>query len=511
MKRPLILAAVVALAIGLLALGVGLRDAAPSTHAQDATTATVAPAATATAAPVATATTAPAPTATAAPAATATASPATTTTTTTPTATSTCTATTPGVARTANEALAEDCDALLALRDKLPRPTALNWRPTLALTGWTGVRVSGTPKRVTALRLAGAEAPYYFRDALADLANPDALDALVDLHLAVYKTPRTTNTTATTLPANPPACGTQANKALKKDCDTLLKIESTLAGTATLNWGDPKAAFTSTNAAGVVSSGWDGILVGTVKGKVRVTGLELPDKSLTGVIPTQIEDLTALTSLALARNRLGGGIPTQIGNLANLTHLDLRNSELRGVIPTQIGNLAKLTDLRLDAYHGSAGRNHLSGTIPTQLGNLSSLETFQLHDRDGTMRGGIPPQLGNLSNLKSLDLRHGGRLGGSIPPQLGNLTKLEELRLVGLGLTGTIPPELGNLTELKKLRLISSHLTGAIPTQLGSLTKLESLDLRHTVGVCVPAGLALPATVRVLPALTTLTACPASN
>lgn len=34
MKRPLILVAVVALALGLFALGLGLRDTAPSTHAQ---------------------------------------------------------------------------------------------------------------------------------------------------------------------------------------------------------------------------------------------------------------------------------------------------------------------------------------------------------------------------------------------------------------------------------------------------------------------------------------------
>ena len=511
MKRPLILAAVVALAISLLALGLGLRDTAPSTHAQGAatatataTTATTTATATATTATV-TATTAPTATATTAPTATATATASPTTTTSTTTAT--CTATTLGVARTANEALAEDCDTLLALRDKLPRPTAqnwLNWSPALALTSWTGVRVSGTPKRVTALRLTGANAPYAFRAALADLANPDALDALVDLHLAVYKTPPTTKTTETTLPATLPTCGTQANKALKKDCDTLLAIESTLAGTATLNWGDSTAAFTSTNADGKVTSGWDGILVGMVKGKVRVTGLDLPDKSLTGVIPTQIEDLTALTKLDLARNNLSGAIPTQIGKLTALTHLDLQNNRLSGAIPTQIGKLVNLTDLYLDRSEGQ--NNNFTGTIPTQLGDMKSLKVLKLQNPPSGLIGGIPPQLGKLSNLEKLDIRHSGRLGGSIPPQLGNLANLRNLTLIGLGLTGTIPPELGNL-KLGVLRLKGgSQLTGPIHVPVAGLTYL---DLERT-GVCIPAGVTLPTTLRVLRP-TPAPRCPTGN
>ena len=485
MKRPLILAAVVALAISLLALGVGLRDDAPSTHAQDAAVATAAPAATATA--------------TAAPVATVT--PTTTSTTATTTTTAGCTATTLGESRTVtgtttDTALARDCDTLLRLRDKLPQPTEdnwLNWSRDLALTStnadgaitqnWDGVTV-GTDangnKRVTALRLTGEQAPYYFRGVVAELAS---LDALVALHLDVYETPTTPETVLapetsrpvcnqTTLGEPREKAGTTVLTDLAKDCDTLLAIEPKLEGT--LNW-DPTLALTSTTAAGIIVQNWDGVTVGTdANGNKRVTALRLRNKSLRGIIPTQIGDLSALTSL------------------------DLQDNELGGVIPTQIGNLARLTGLRLDAYHGSAGRNHLSGTIPTQLGNLSSLETFQLHDRDGTMRGGIPPQLGNLSNLKSLDMRHGGRLGGSIPPQLGKLANLEELRLVGLGLTGTIPPELGDLTKLKVIRLRgNSKLEGAVPW--GTLpADLKTFHLDGTK-LCVPAGFALPTTASVLP------------
>ena len=485
MKRPLILAAVVALAISLLALGVGLRDDAPSTHAQDAAVATAAPAATATA--------------TAAPVATVT--PTTTSTTATTTTTAGCTATTLGESRTVtgtttDTALARDCDTLLRLRDKLPQPTEdnwLNWSRDLALTStnadgaitqnWDGVTV-GTDangnKRVTALRLTGEQAPYYFRGVVAELAS---LDALVALHLDVYETPTTPEPVLapetsrpvcnqTTLGEPREKAGTTVLTDLAKDCDTLLAIEPKLEGT--LNW-DPTLALTSTTAAGIIVQNWDGVTVGTdANGSKRVTALSLRNKSLRGIIPTQIGDLSALISLDLQDNELGGAIPTQIGKLVNLAHLLLARS--------------------------GGENNTFPGTIPTQLGDMKSLETLRLHDPNQGLRGGIPPQLGKLSNLKILDLRHGGKIGGSIPPQLGNLANLESLRLVGLGLTGTIPSQLGNLTKLKKLRLTgNSQLTGALPTQLGNLTKLGVLHIDRT-GVCAPAGLTLLATVSTVPA-----------
>ena len=72
----------------------------------------------------------------------------------------TCTATTLGGSRTANAALAADCDTLLALETTLVGTGVgrreLNWAPGRALTSWKGVTVRGTPKRVAKLSLRGS-------------------------------------------------------------------------------------------------------------------------------------------------------------------------------------------------------------------------------------------------------------------------------------------------------------------------------------------------------------------
>ena len=131
-----------ALALALGVLGGGERAGA-QTAAPPATVATPTTATTATTAVTATtATTA------ATPATRATALPATA---------PRCTATTLGGSRTANAALAGDCDTLLSIETTLKgtgQPwRGLNWEPGTALTGWKGVTVAGTPKRVTKLYL----------------------------------------------------------------------------------------------------------------------------------------------------------------------------------------------------------------------------------------------------------------------------------------------------------------------------------------------------------------------
>ena len=514
MKRPLILAAVVALAIGLLTLGgAAVRDAAPSTYAQGAATPTP--------------TTSPSPS----PAASPVASP----TTTSSSTTATCNRTTLGEPRmvtgtTSITGLAKDCDTLLRLRYTLSRPETLNWSASVPLTSWVGVTVTpatparmvnnviivaAKPARVTKLELA----PYAFRGALTRLAT---LDALVELKLTAYTTPETTTTPTTpdttmtpettpqtTLRASPPECnrttlgeprkatGATSDTALAKDCDTLLAIKSTLAQKnrhAVLIHGDPLSTWGPSTA--FTGNLWVGVTVeGTPK---RVTELRLPSQGLKGIIPTQIGKLTGLKVLDLSGNQLTGAIPTQIGNLTALTELKLSGNQLGSGppvageardlpadIPTQLGNLEKLTTLDLS-------HNRLWGHIPTQLGNLVELTTLDLSGaplspRENTLTGKIPTQLGNLTKLDVLNLR-GNRLGGEftadpgygIPTQLGNLTALTKLDLaVNFYLSGPIPTQLGDLVNLAQLRLNVNRLSGPLPTQLGNLAQLTVLQLAN--------------------------------
>ena len=77
---------------------------------------------------------------------------------------------------TTNTGLVQDCTALLAARDALAGPGRLNWDGTRALTAWTGVTVSGTPQRVTGLRLGAQGLAGPLPAALGRLTQLTALD-----------------------------------------------------------------------------------------------------------------------------------------------------------------------------------------------------------------------------------------------------------------------------------------------------------------------------------------------
>ena len=54
-----------------------------------------------------------------------------------------------------NVALASDCAVLLQARDALRGTAALGWSAGAPMSGWTGITLGGTPRRVTGLELAG--------------------------------------------------------------------------------------------------------------------------------------------------------------------------------------------------------------------------------------------------------------------------------------------------------------------------------------------------------------------
>ena len=177
-------------------------------------------------------------------------------------------------------------------------------------------------------------------------------------------------TPATVLLANPPTCtattlgGSRvANAALAADCDALLAMESTLAGTGTLNW-----------APGLALGSWEGVAVGgTPK---RVTQIVIHGgkrmSRLSGTLPTQLGNLGGLTRLDLNGNRLRGPIPTQLGRLTALTYLDLGdNNGLSGSIPPQLGGLTKLRTLGLSG-------NTLTGCVPNALWNATASDLHRL-------------------------------------------------------------------------------------------------------------------------------------
>ena len=148
------------------------------------------------------------------------------------------------------------------------------------------------------------------------------------------------------------------NPGLVADCEALLAGRDTLAGTAMLNW-----------SADVHIQDWEGIDIGGTP--LRVVGLRLDKKELSGSIPPELGDLSNLVTLFLSQNELTGEIPPELSNLSNLITLRLDDNQLSGPIPAELGDLANLQMLGLDS-------NQLSGPIPSELGNLSNLIQLKL-------------------------------------------------------------------------------------------------------------------------------------
>ncbi len=268
------------------------------------------------------------------------------------------------------------------------------------------------------------------------------------------------------------------NPGLVRDCETLLSIRDILAASPPLDWSGDRPI-----------SEWEGVAIdGT---PLRVRGLNLEFRGLTGVIPTDLRLLTELAELNLRSNYLSGGLPPQLGDLSRLTSLLLSRNDLTGSIPKEIGNLTNLSLLMLNGtyLHGQIpeeigqlqqlrilwlGHTLLSGPIPEAMTKLANLQTLVIEYTGLT--GEIPRGFGGLANLAALILSR-NKLSGEIPSELGQLSNLWKLQLFGNQLIGKIPPELGNLVRMKELYLGDNLLSGPIPAELGNLDQLESLSV----------------------------------
>ena len=81
---------------------------------------------------------------------------------------------------------------------------------------------------------------------------------------------------------------------------------------------------------------------------------------------------------------LSGLIPSEIGNLTQLRKLSLESNKFNGIIPREIGALKNINDLTLSS-------NQLIGNIPSEIGGLKSLEHLALNSN--TLSGYLPPDL----------------------------------------------------------------------------------------------------------------------
>ena len=293
----------------------------------------------------------------------------------------------------------------------------------------------------------------------------------------------TSQTYTVTVARGPSPCVTggavsdSTNTGLVSDCDALLAVKDTLAGTASLNW-----------SADTSMASWEGLtLLGTPE---RVAGLSLSNKSLDGEIPSELGDLSMLAKLDLHSNQLSGSVPGSLVRLSKLTRLNLRSNQLSGSIPGSLGRLTRLTVLNLHS-------NDLSGDIPdlstTMLQELYLASNYDEMVEGSGLTGPVPAWLNGMTNMRELWL-WGNRLSGTIP-DLSRMTSLQKLKLAANDLTGGIPASLGSMSNLKWLIIQGNPLGGAIP-DLSGMTSLTHLWLHsNELTGSIPSGDELPPNV----------------
>ena len=123
---------------------------------------------------------------------------------------------------------------------------------------------------------------------------------------------------------------------------------------------------------------------------MKVNVVEFENNGLSGVLPTEMEQLTKMRFFALERGSIGGTIPSSYGNLKSLLLLDFDFNQLTGTIPTSLWSLTNLRQLDLND-------NRLRGTLSEDIGKLSQLRFFQIDNN--RMQGPIPASLGDIPNF----------------------------------------------------------------------------------------------------------------
>ena len=239
-----------------------------------------------------------------------------------------------------NAGLVEDCEILLAIRDKLAGDFLLNWGNEIPITEWWGVATwpyswgGGGIDRVFAL--------WFVFPIYVDYASTTSQIFVLMLY----------------------ASGPYLPSLRDRDTEDGLSgsIPPELGALSGLRW------------------------------------IDLSHNELSGSIPPELGALSGLRWIDLSHNELSGSIPPELGNITGQVVdvsglgrinigpvlLSLAKNKLSGSIPPELANLTSLEFLNLSD-------NNLSGSIPPELGAMRNLK--ELHLQGNALTGCVPAAL----------------------------------------------------------------------------------------------------------------------
>ena len=190
----------------------------------------------------------------------------------------------------------------------------------------------------------------------------------------------------------------EANPGLVRDCEVLLRVQGSLAGTRPLFW-DGNTPIDQWAGVGLELHEWSPQAWRLEGRPPRVRTLNLWGVAFNGTLAPELSELTELQSLVIPgwwgddRGYLSGTIPPGLGRLSNLLNLDLSRNHLVGHLPMELGQLRSLAQLSLLD-------NNLSGPIPPEwatIGNesplLPSRPTINLSENQFSGFSGPPEEL----------------------------------------------------------------------------------------------------------------------
>ena len=338
-----------------------------------------------------------------------------------------------------NTGLTSDCEALLVARDNLAGSGAtrsLNWASDTPLSQWYGVVLSGTPERMTQLRLHGQNGNLErgLSEAKLNGTIPRELGRLSDLQVLYLHRNNLTGEVPGTL-------------------NSLSKLRLLY----------------------LYDNGLTGISDELGPGMTELRRLFAQRNDLTGEIPSGLGSMTNLDWLTLYSNQLTGEIPAELGGLTRLKRLYVHENGLTGEIPRELAGVSSLTHLLLH-------RNALTGKVPSELG-MSDQPGVAVPVRQQTGWLRYRKCVGRSSPAWKCCTSMGTTWTGPVPSELENLTALTNLWLKDNMLSGQLPEVLNNLTNLERVRISGNDFTGCIPAGLtddeetGRTSDAESLGL----------------------------------